>query len=55
MRPDASHDVHVVLHIGNRKYIRCLYTYNKIDVLSIEEVRPVKQCLPLRPSQMMRR
>lgn len=23
---------------GNRKYIRCLYVYNKIDVLSMEEV-----------------
>jgi hypothetical protein len=23
---------------GNRKYIRCLYVYNKIDTLSIEEV-----------------
>jgi ribosome-interacting GTPase 1 len=24
---------------GNRKYIQCLYVYNKIDVLSIEEAR----------------
>ena len=23
---------------GNRKYVRCLYVYNKIDTLSIEEV-----------------
>lgn len=23
---------------GNRKYIKCLYVYNKIDELSIEEV-----------------
>jgi uncharacterized protein len=23
---------------GNRKYVRCLYIYNKIDTLSIEEV-----------------
>ncbi len=23
---------------GNRKYIKCLYVYNKIDVCSIEEV-----------------
>ncbi len=25
---------------GNRRYIRCLYVYNKIDVCSIEEARP---------------
>lgn len=24
---------------GNRKYIRCLYAYNKIDTITIEEVR----------------
>lgn len=23
---------------GNRKYIRCLYAYNKIDTITIEEV-----------------
>ena len=23
---------------GNRKYVRCLYLYNKIDMISIEEV-----------------
>jgi ribosome-interacting GTPase 1 len=23
---------------GNRKYVRCLYVYNKIDTISIEEV-----------------
>ena len=23
---------------GNRKYVKCLYVYNKIDVCSIEEV-----------------
>lgn len=23
---------------GNRKYVRCLYVYNKIDVCSMEEV-----------------
>ena len=26
---------------GNRKYCKCLYVYNKIDVCSIEEVRAV--------------
>ena len=30
-------DIIVVIE-GNRKYIRCLYVYNKIDTLSIEEV-----------------
>jgi ribosome-interacting GTPase 1 len=25
---------------GNRRYIKCLYVYNKIDVCSIEEVDP---------------
>ena len=23
---------------GNRKYVRCIYVYNKIDILSMEEV-----------------
>ncbi len=23
---------------GNRKYIKCLFVYNKIDVVSMEEV-----------------
>ena len=23
---------------GNRHYVRCLYVYNKIDIISIEEV-----------------
>lgn len=25
-------------HQGNRRYIKCLYVYNKIDVCSMEEV-----------------
>ena len=24
--------------IGNRKYVRCLYVYNKIDTITIEEI-----------------
>jgi hypothetical protein len=24
--------------MGNRKYVRCLYTYNKIDTITIEEI-----------------
>jgi uncharacterized protein len=23
---------------GNRKYVRCVYVYNKIDIISIEEI-----------------
>lgn len=28
---------------GNRKYIQCIYVYNKIDTISIEEVDAVSQ------------
>ena len=28
----------LTLPLGNRKYIRCLYVYNKIDCITIEEV-----------------
>ena len=37
-REDASVDDLIDILEGNRKYIRCLYVYNKIDTLSIEEV-----------------
>lgn len=49
------HNVHVTFHgdydvdelidviEGNRKYIKCLYVYNKIDTVSIEEVDEVSQ------------
>ena len=37
-REDASVDDLVDVIEGNRKYIRCLYVWNKIDVLSMEEV-----------------
>ena len=35
---------------GNRKYVRCLYVYNKIDIISIEEVdalsrKPLNCCI----------
>ena len=35
---------------GNRKYIKCLYVYNKVDALTIEEVdnlsrRPDSVCI----------
>ena len=28
---------------GNRKYVKCLYVYNKIDTISIEEVNEISQ------------
>jgi hypothetical protein len=37
-REDCSVDDLIDVIEGNRKYIRCLYVYNKIDTLSIEEV-----------------
>mmetsp|Transcript_25705 Transcript_25705/g.59279 ORF Transcript_25705/g.59279 Transcript_25705/m.59279 type:complete len:398 (+) Transcript_25705:46-1239(+) len=37
-REDASPEDLIDVIEGNRKYIRCLYVYNKIDLLSIEEV-----------------
>ena len=26
---------------GNRKYIKCLYVYNKVDTISIEDVNAI--------------
>lgn len=37
-REDASVDQLIDVIEGNRKYIRCLYVYNKIDCITIEEV-----------------
>ena len=37
-REDATGDQLIDLIEGNRKYVRCLYVYNKIDVCTIEEV-----------------
>lgn len=37
-REDAGVDELIDVIEGNRKYIKCLYVYNKIDSLSIEEV-----------------
>ena len=37
-REDATQDEFIDALEGNRKYCRCLYVYNKIDQLSIEEV-----------------
>ena len=38
-REDYTVDDLIDVIEGNRKYVRCLYVYNKIDTLSIEEVR----------------
>lgn len=38
IREDVTMDQIIDVIEGNRKYIRCLYVYNKIDTLSIEEV-----------------
>lgn len=37
-REDVTVDDFIDVIEGNRKYVRCLYVYNKIDTLSIEEV-----------------
>ena len=38
IREDVDEDDVIDVIEGNRKYVRCLYVYNKIDTLSIEEV-----------------
>ncbi|EGF83908.1 hypothetical protein BATDEDRAFT_36387 [Batrachochytrium dendrobatidis JAM81] len=38
VREDATVDQFIDVVLGNRKYIKCLYCYNKIDQVSIEEV-----------------
>ncbi|KAI8913341.1 P-loop containing nucleoside triphosphate hydrolase protein [Gorgonomyces haynaldii] len=38
IREDATVDQFIDVILGNRKYIKCLYCYNKIDQVSIEEV-----------------
>ncbi|GBG29857.1 Developmentally-regulated GTP-binding protein 1 [Hondaea fermentalgiana] len=37
-REDATPEQFIDLIEGNRKYVRCLYVYNKADVISLEEV-----------------
>jgi len=37
-REDASPDELIDIIEGNRKYVKCLYVYNKADIISIEEV-----------------
>ena len=38
MREDCSVDDLIDVCMGNRKYVRCLYAYNKIDTITIEEI-----------------
>lgn len=38
IREDISVDDLIDIIEGNRKYVKCLYVYNKIDTISIEEV-----------------
>ncbi|GAA6005308.1 hypothetical protein JCM10207_002933 [Rhodosporidiobolus poonsookiae] len=38
IREDISADDFVDVILGNRKYVPCLYVYNKIDAISLEEV-----------------
>uniref|UniRef100_A0A0G4H1I1 OBG-type G domain-containing protein n=1 Tax=Chromera velia CCMP2878 TaxID=1169474 RepID=A0A0G4H1I1_9ALVE len=37
-REDASIDDFIDVIEGNRKYVKCLYVYNKVDLLSIKQV-----------------
>ena len=51
-REDCTIDQFIDLIEGNRKYVRCLYIYNKIDMTSIEECRRISaqpDCLVLSP------
>jgi|JI6StandDraft_1071083.scaffolds.fasta_scaffold150940_2 ribosome-interacting GTPase 1 len=41
--------VFLLLVLGNRKYIKCLYCYNKIDTISMEEVNQIAE----RPSTVV--
>lgn len=41
----GDYDVDQLIDVieGNRKYVKCLYVYNKIDTISIEEVNDISQ------------
>jgi ribosome-interacting GTPase 1 len=41
----GDYDVDQLIDVieGNRKYIKCLYVYNKIDTISIEEVDEISR------------
>ena len=51
-REDCTVDQFIDLIEGNRKYVRCLYVYNKIDMTSIEECRRIcamPDCMVMSP------
>jgi len=41
----GDYDVDELIDVieGNRKYVKCVYVYNKIDTISIEEVDAISQ------------
>eukprot|EP00891_Asterochloris_glomerata_P004664 jgi/Astpho2/4664/Aster-00228 len=50
MKEDCTVDDLIDVIEGNRKYVKCLYVYNKIDVCSIEEVDAIARrpnCIPV--------
>jgi ribosome-interacting GTPase 1 len=38
VREDITVDEFIDVVLGNRKYIKCLYVYNKIDSITLEEL-----------------
>ncbi len=38
IREDITDDEFIDVLLGTRKYIPCLYVYNKVDAVSLEEV-----------------
>lgn len=38
IREDVTVDEFIDVLIGNRRYVNCLYVYNKIDTISLERV-----------------
>ena len=38
MRENITVDEFIDVVLGNRKYIKCLYVYNKIDSITLEEL-----------------
>lgn len=37
-REDATTDQFIDILLGNRKYVKCLYIYNKVDMITIEDM-----------------
>ena len=50
IREDITMDDFIDVIEGNRKYMRCLYVYNKIDMLSLAEIKDLStkhNCVPI--------